>query len=107
MKISSLLLAAALMITATSSQAAWHGGRVTQINIGYDGSTITFVVEGWERTNCTCYAAWSNTMCLNRSRASFKEEVAMLYSARARGTVLHANIDETSCQVVALYEIGL
>jgi len=106
MQIVSLVLAATLVLTATSSHAAWHGGRVTQINVGYDGSTITFVVEGWTRTDCSCYPAWSNTMCLDRSRSSFKEEVAMLYSARARGTVLHANIDEASCRVVALYEIG-
>jgi hypothetical protein len=28
-----------------------------------------------------------------------------LFSARARGTELYANIDETTCSVVALYEV--
>jgi hypothetical protein len=97
-------LAVILAIAAPAAHADWHGGKVTQINIGYDGSTITFVVAGWVRNNCTCYM-WVNTMCLNRARASFKEEVAMLYSARARGTELFANIDETTCSIVALYEI--
>jgi hypothetical protein len=106
MKTASMIAAATLALMTTVAHADWHGGRVTQINIGYDGSTITFVVEGWTRTNCTCYSSWPNTMCLNRSRASYKEEVAMLFSARARDTTLHANIDEASCQVVALYEIG-
>jgi hypothetical protein len=106
MKLSKLLIPVVLALTASVSTADWHGGRVTQINIGYDGSTITFVVEGWVRTNCTCYSVWSNTMCLDRSRASFKEEAVMLFSARARETELYANIDEASCRVVALYEIG-
>jgi hypothetical protein len=43
-------------------------------------------------------------MCLNRRRSSFKEEVAMLYSAKARGATLSVNIDETPCQVVAIGE---
>ena len=43
-------------------------------------------------------------MCLNRSRTSFKEEVAMLYMARARGSTFAYNIDETTCQVIAMYE---
>jgi hypothetical protein len=44
-------------------------------------------------------------LCLDRSRASFKEEVAMLLSARARGTGVHVNIDETTCFVTAIYEV--
>jgi hypothetical protein len=95
---------AAIVTLSAAAHADWHGGKVTQINIAYDGSTITFVVAGWSRANCTCYATWSNTMCLNRNRLTYKEEVAFLYSARARGTTLYANIDETTCSVIALYE---
>jgi hypothetical protein len=100
-----LFAIAATLAFATAAHADWHLGKVTQVNIGYDGSTITFIVAGWTRTNCTCYPAWNNMMCLNRSRTSFKEEVAFLYSARARGTAVGANIDETTCTVVALYEV--
>lgn len=74
------------------------------MQIGYDGSTIMFTVAGHVRSNCTCYPTWPNTMCLNRSRLTFKEEVAMLYSGRARGTEVYYNIDETTCSVVAMYE---
>ena len=88
----------------TPAFADWHGGTVKLLGVAYDGSTIAFQLVGWSRNNCTCYAPWPDSMCLNRSRASFKEEVAMLYSARARGTALHANIDENTCQVIALYE---
>jgi hypothetical protein len=35
-----------------------------------------------------------------------KEEVAMLFSARARGAELFAQIDETTCSVMAMYEVG-
>lgn len=100
------IVVAAMGLVSHAAYADWHGGRVTQINIGYEGSAITFIVDGWTRSNCTCYPTWSNMMCLNRARTSFKEEVAMLFSARARGTELFAHIDETTCSVVAMYEVG-
>lgn len=88
------LFTVAVTVTfATAAHADWHSGKVTQLGISYDGSTVSFIVAGWTRTNCICNTAWPNNMCLNRSRASFKEEVAMLYSARARGTALSAHID--------------
>ena len=100
-----LFAVAVSLAFATAADADWHSGKVTQLGISYDGSTVSFIVAGWTRNNCTCNTAWPNNMCLNRSRTSFKEEVAMLYSARARGTALAAHIDETTCSVVALYEI--
>jgi hypothetical protein len=100
-----LFAVAVSLAFATAANADWHSGKVTQLGISYDGSTVSFIVAGWTRNNCTCNTAWPNNMCLNRSRTSFKEEVAMLYSARARGTALAAHIDETTCSVVALYEI--
>ena len=100
-----LFAIAATLAFATAAQADWHTGKVIQLGIGYDGSTVSFILAGWARTNCTCNAAWGNNMCLSRSRDSFKEEVAMLYSSRARGTALMANIDETTCTVVAMYEV--
>lgn len=99
-------IAIPFVLAAPMAQADWHGGRVTYVSVGYDASTVAFTVEGYSRTNCTCYAPWPNTLCLNRARASFKEEVAMLYSVRARGGELYVNIDEVTCSVVAMYEIG-
>lgn len=69
---------------ALVAKADWHGGKIYQIAIGYDGSTVTFQIEGYARSNCTCYSAWPGNLCLSRARTSFKEELAMLYSARAR-----------------------
>jgi hypothetical protein len=91
---------------ALVARADWHGGKVYQIAIGYDGSTVTFQIEGYARTNCTCYSAWPGNLCLSRARTSFKEELAMLYAVRARGTELYVNVDEVTCSVVAMYEIG-
>ena len=99
------IVIAAVGLVSHEAYADWHGGRVMQINIGYDGA-ITFTVDGWARSNCTCSPTWSTVMCLNRARTSFKEEVAMLFSARARDTELFAHIDETTCSVVAMYEVG-
>jgi len=98
------LVAALFVFVSPLALADWHGGKVTTVQIAYDGSTIVFTLAGHSRNNCTCYSAWPNTICLNRARVSFKEEVAMLYSVRARGGDLHVNIDETSCSVVAMYE---
>jgi hypothetical protein len=97
------LLGIGLLFT-TGARADWHTGRVISIHIAYDGSTVTFQIDGHSRANCTCYPIWGSAMCLNRSRSSFKEEVAMLYSARARGATLSVNIDEATCQVVAIGE---
>jgi len=98
------VVAAVVVFAAATAQADWHTGRITQMGMAYDGSTVTFVLEGWSRSNCTCSSAWGNNMCLDRNRVSFKEDAAMVLSARARGTPLMANIDETTCKIVALYE---
>jgi hypothetical protein len=98
------VLASAALLSASAANADWHSGKIIRIQVAYDGSTITFVTTGYVRSNCACYAAWPDSMCLNRSRASFREEVAMLYMARARGSTFAYNIDEATCQVVAMYE---
>jgi hypothetical protein len=98
------LFAVVALLSASAANADWHGGKIIRIQIAYDGSSVVFVVAGHTRNNCTCYAAWPDTMCLNRSRASFKEEVAMLYMTRARGGTISYNIDENTCQVQAMYE---
>jgi hypothetical protein len=92
------------LFAASAAHADWHGGKLLRILIAYDGSTITFVTTGYTRNNCTCYAPWPDAMCLNRDRVSFKEEAALLYLARARGSTISYNIDETTCRVVAMYE---
>lgn len=96
--------AIAALLAASPSLADWHSGTVTQLGVGYDGSTITVVISGWSRNNCTCYPAWPNTACLNRSRASFSQEYAQLLSARRAGTTISINIDETSCSIISVYE---
>ena len=106
MKRFSAWLAVLFVLTSPLARADWHGGKVTTVQIAYDGSMIVFTLAGHTRTNCTCYPTWPSTLCLNRSRVSHKEEVAMLYSVRARGTDLFVNIDEASCSVVAMYEAG-
>ena len=99
-----LSLAVLGLFAAPGAQADWHGGKLTRIQMGYDGSTIVFVAAGHARNNCTCYAAWPDAMCLDRNRATFKEEVALIYLARAKGSNLFYNIDETTCKVIAMYE---
>lgn len=97
-------IAALAVLFAPAAYADWHGGKVTTFKVAYDGQTVTFNIAGYARTNCTCYASWNTDLCLDRSRASFREEVAMLLSARARGTDVHVNINETTCFVTAIYE---
>ena len=94
------------VVSAPIARADWHAGTVDQFAFGYDGTTITFTITGYVRTNCTCYSAWPQMACLDRSRTSFKEEFAWLLAARARGTTININVDETTCRVVAMYEVG-
>lgn len=92
------------MLTATSAHADWHSGVITRLGVGYDGSTITFALSGWTRTNCTCYSSWPTYMCLQRSRTSFREEFAMLLRLKSEGGTINVNIDEASCSVIAFDE---
>jgi hypothetical protein len=43
-------------------------------------------------------------MCLNSARETYDFEKAMILTARARGSVVHANIDEGTCMIRAIYE---
>ena len=104
MKRLTVWIATLFLFVSPLAHADWHGGKVTFLSIAYDATTIAFTIAGYARSNCTCYPPWANSMCLNRARASFKEEVAMLYSVRARGGELYVNIDEASCSVIAMYE---
>lgn len=99
------LVAAAMIVAAPVAEAGWHEGRVTALKFAYDGTTVTFNISGYSRTNCTCYPSWSSDLCLDPSRTgTHKAELAFLMSARARGTTVHVNVDETTCFVVAMYE---
>lgn len=99
-------LIVALALFSASAHADWHGGKPTSLKIGYDGRSVTFNLSGLIRTNCTCYPAWNSDLCLNPNRESFKAEIAMLMSARARDTDVYVNIDEVTCFVTAMYEAG-
>jgi hypothetical protein len=94
-------LALALTLPISAAHADWRTGRVTHIYIGYDGSMFTMLLEGVSKTNCTCYPTWPNHLCLDRTRTSFKEEVASILMAKAQDRPIHVNIDETSCKVIA------
>jgi len=106
MRITNYFAACALFLVSFHACAGWHGGAVQQLNVGYDGKTITFRVDGWTRTDCTCYSAWPSTMCLDSMRDTYDFEKAILLSARARGSVVNAYIDEGTCSVQAIYEIN-
>jgi hypothetical protein len=100
------IIAMAGLCYASVALADWRAGRITHLAFGYDGETVAFVIEGFNRNNCTCYSAWPGYMCLDRTRTSFKEEFAWLLKARAENRVINVNIDEASCKVIALYESG-
>ena len=93
-----------ILISPFFSQAGWHSGEINMIAIGYDGNTISIGQEDFSKSNCTCYPTWPNRACLDRSRASFNEEYALILSAKARNVPVSININEATCQVVAIYE---
>jgi hypothetical protein len=97
---------AIVSIIALPAWADWHSGAITGLHVGYDGTTIMFDMAGFVRSNCTCYSPWPNYMCLDRSRVSFREEFAMMETARLTGVTMNVNIDEVTCKVLAMYEIG-
>lgn len=106
MRISSFFVSLVLIVSSSVVRADWHAGIIKQLNVGYDGATISFNLDGWTRTDCTCYSTWPGMMCLDKTREAHDFEKSMLLSARARGSVIHAYIDETTCKVKAIYEIN-
>lgn len=106
MKITGFLVCLALFVTSPAVWAGWYNGTVKQLSVGYDGTTIAFRLDGWVRTDCTCYGTWSNLMCLDKARETYDFEKALVLAARARGSVVYANIDESTCKVIAIYEIN-
>ena len=98
-----LVLIVGLMASA-SSFAGWYSGKIEMIAVGYDGRTISIAQENSTRNDCTCYPTWPNRYCMDRSRESFSEEYALLLSAKARGASVALHIDETTCQIRAMYE---
>jgi hypothetical protein len=103
MKMRRLLMIVAGLFSFVA-KADWHTGQVITMGHAYDGQTITFRLSGWSRTNCTCYSAWPDNMCLDRTRTSFSQDYAWLLRARTTGQKVQVNIDETTCKIVALYE---
>lgn len=104
MHIKILISGLLLSIFSNNAFCDWHSGKVTQINVGYDGKTVSFKMDGWTRMDCTCYPTWPTYMCLDPARGTFGFEKALLLSTRMTGNILHAEIEETSCTVKALYE---
>ena len=100
-----LAVLGSLLFVAGLARADWHTGVVNGIYSGYDGSALTFTINGWSPSNCTCYTLWPSHMCLIRSRTSFKDEYALLLLSKASGTPISINIDETTCFVSAIGSI--
>ncbi len=92
------------LLFSTSVLSDWHSGTIEMIAIGYDGKTISIGQTGSTKKDCTCYPAWPNRFCLDRTRESFKEEYSLLLSAKARNKSVAINIDETTCKIKAIYE---
>lgn len=95
-----------LAMLAFPVSADWYGGNLSQVSVGYDGKTVAIIPAGWSRSNCTCYPAWPNHMCLDNTRETADFEKSLLLSAKARGTKIFFNIDEATCKVIALYELN-
>lgn len=91
----------ALLISG-QAYADWHQGTVTHITYGYDGQTVTFGLSGLSKSNCTCYPAWPDYLCLDFNRGTNKQELATLLSAETTGATIAIYIDETTCKLLAL-----
>jgi len=98
------LLLMSILLLSTSVFADWHKGAIEIVAVGYDGKTISIGQKNFTKIDCTCYPSWPNRYCLDRSRESFKEEYALILSAKARNKSLNININEESCKIIAIYE---
>lgn len=97
-----LLFGISIALVSTLAAADWRTGRIRDIYTGYDGQTVTFTISGASKSACACYPVWPDRLCLSRARLSFKEEMAILLSAKIAGSEISVNIDEASCSVTAM-----
>jgi hypothetical protein len=93
-----------LSLVAMNANADWHGGVVRTLGFGYDGQTLVLEITGLTKTTCTCYPPWPGMLCVSRARQDFKEIYAFLLKARGVKEPIQVAIDETTCDVLALYE---
>ncbi|MBI5676059.1 MAG: hypothetical protein HZC48_09600 [Nitrospirae bacterium] len=96
-----LLLVCCMVMFSSQVNAGWHPGTVQAIEYGYDGQTVVITLNEFDPQGCTCYPTWDG-ICLDRSRATYKEELATLLLAKATGALVNINIDEASCLVKAV-----
>ena len=96
------LFGLSLALVSTLATADWRTGRIRDIYTGYDGLTVTFTINGASKSGCSSYPIWPDRLCLSRARLAFKEEMAMLLSAKAAGSEISVNLDEASCNVTAM-----
>jgi hypothetical protein len=99
-----LIMVGVFLLVASRAGVDWHTGRVSVFSFGYDGVTVVLEIAGLSKTACTCYPTWPTSLCLNRSRQSFREEYALSLKARATDAPIHVYIDESTCGVFAMYE---
>lgn len=92
------------LLSSSVCLAGWYSGKISEVDVAFDGRTITLKVEGWSRDNCTCYSSWPSSMCLDANRDAHDFEKAMLLSALARGKSMSFYINEQTCFVTAMYE---
>lgn len=100
------LLLLPLLLSVLPAHAAWHVGKVNALMYGYDGVSVSVGIEGYNPTGCTCYTGWTTRGCLDTSRANFKNELALVMAAQAKGTKIRVNVDEASCLILAVGELS-
>lgn len=97
------VVAVGLFLFSYLAYATAYNGKIETLSIAYDG-TVVLVLGGWVSDDCTCFSGWPNYMCLDKARPSYRDEYAMLLSAKARDKEITMIIDEPSCKVVAIEE---
>jgi len=91
-----------MLICGSAAHADWHYGKILNMYFAYDGATFTITIEGYTRTNCTCYAPWPGHICLDRQHVSYKEQVAAVMLAKSQDRTVAVNVDEGTCRAIAL-----
>jgi len=99
-----ILVITFLLILSNTSSAGWHTGKVSYIGVGYDGATITLKIEGWSRSDCTCYSSWPSHMCLDNTRETKKFEEALILTTRAKQMPIKVHLDEATCKINSVVE---
>ena len=111
MKLIWIIRAASVFVLGCFASSSWAGegwspiGQVAALSYGLNGNSPVVELTNQTKSDCTCYAGWNNSFCLNPARNTYKAELAALMAAQMTKQRISVYIDG-ACLISGLQAFG-